>query len=191
LDTNIKFFLKKYHLIFLTFRFLEMKRSEFTKKTCPAILLTILGSTFLESCSNTSEEVAPIVPQAEQEYLDRLKSIGPSGFLLSQNKGYYNLKNNTYSKLLTSSNFINDLDRGVLLLRQSDTSLLVFDNCCPHLGTKNQWSLQGNKFKCGNHNNSYGIESGQIASCGSNSMYGNLRSFKSMLYKDLLTVDFS
>lgn len=168
-----------------------MKRREFARKTCPALVLSIIGFSLLESCDNAKEESAVIVPQEEKDYLDRIKSIGTSGFLQIQNKVYFNLKNSAYSKLLTSVNFVNDLDNGVLLLRQSDASLLAFDNCCPHLGSKNQWSFQGNKFKCANHGNSYGIESVQTANCSSNSQYGNLRSFKTLLYKDLLTVDFS
>ena len=168
-----------------------MKRRECSRKTCPALVLSIIGSTLLDSCDNTKEETAVIVPQEEKDYLDRIKSIGTAGFLLVQNKVYFNLKHATYSKLLTATNFVNDLDNGVLLLRQSDTSLLAFDNCCPHLGTKNQWTFQSNKFKCANHGNSFGIDSGQTANCSSNSTYGNLRSFKTLLYKDLLTVDFS
>jgi nitrite reductase/ring-hydroxylating ferredoxin subunit len=168
-----------------------MKRREFTRRTCPALVLSIIGSTLLDSCDNAKEEAAVIVPQEEKDYLDRMKSIGTAGFLLVQNKVYFNLKHATYSKLLTATNFVNDLENGVLLLRQSDTSLLAFDNCCPHLGSKNQWTFQSNKFKCANHGNSFGIESGQTAYCSSNSTYGNLRSFKTLLYKDLLTVDFS
>lgn len=168
-----------------------MKRREFTGKTCPALVLSIVGVALLESCYNTKEDSMVIVPQEEKDYLDRIKSIGTAGFLLIQNKVYFNLKHATYSKLLTAVNYVNDLDNGVLLLRQSDTSLLAFDNCCPHLGSKNQWSFQSNKFKCANHGNSYGIDSGQTAYCSSNSTYGNLRSFKTLLYKDLLTVDFS
>ena len=168
-----------------------MKRREFTIRTCPALVLSIIGSTLLDSCDNAKEEAAVIVPQEEKDYLDRMKSIGTAGFLLIQNKVYFNLKHATYSKLLTATNFVNDLENGVLLLRQSDTSLLAFDNCCPHLGSKNQWTFQSNKFKCANHGNSFGIESGQTAYCSSNSTYGNLRSFKTLLYKDLLTVDFS
>jgi nitrite reductase/ring-hydroxylating ferredoxin subunit len=168
-----------------------MKRREFTRKTCPALVLSIFGSTLLNSCDHAKEETAVIVPQEEKDYLDRMKTIGTTGFLLVQNKVYFNLKHATYSKLLTATNFVNDLENGMLLLRQSDTSLLAFDNCCPHLGTKNQWSFQSNKFRCANHGNSFGIDSGQTANCSSNSQYGNLRSFKTVLYKDLLTVDFS
>jgi nitrite reductase/ring-hydroxylating ferredoxin subunit len=168
-----------------------MKRREFAKKTCPALVLSIVGFALLESCDKAKEESAVILPQEEKDYLDRIKSIGTTGFLLIQNRVYFNLKHVTYSKLLTAVNFVNDLDNGVLLLRQSDTSLLAFDNCCPHLGSKNQWSFQSNKFKCANHGYSYGIESVQTANCSSNSNYGNLRSFKTLLYKDLLTVDFS
>jgi nitrite reductase/ring-hydroxylating ferredoxin subunit len=168
-----------------------MKRREFTRKTCPALVLSIMGSTLLDSCDNAKEDTAVIVPQEEKDYLDRMKTIGAAGFLLVQNKVYFNLKHATYSKLLTATNFVNDLDNGVLLLRQSDSSLLAFDNCCPHLGTKNQWSFQNNKFRCANHVRSFGIDSGQTAKCSSNSEYGNLRSFKTLLYKDLLTVDFS
>jgi nitrite reductase/ring-hydroxylating ferredoxin subunit len=168
-----------------------MKRREFTSKACPALVLSIIGSALLESCYNVKDESSALIPQEEKEYLDRMKTIGPSGFLLVQNKAYFNIKNSAYSKLLTPVNFVNDLDNGVLLLRQSETSVLAFDNCCPHLGSKNQWSFQNNKFKCANHGNSFGIESNQTVYCSSNSQFGNLRSFNSALYKDLLTVDFS
>jgi nitrite reductase/ring-hydroxylating ferredoxin subunit len=168
-----------------------MKRREFTIKTCPALVLSIIGTAISNSCINSKEETAVIVPQEEKDYLDRIQSIGTTGFLLVQNKVYINLKHASYSKLLTATNFVNDLENGMLLLRQSATSLLAFDNCCPHLGTKNQWSFQSNKFKCANHGNSFGIDSGQTANCSSNSQYGNLRSFKTLLYKDLLTVDFN
>jgi len=168
-----------------------MKRREFAKRACPALVLSIIGIALLESCDNAKEESAVIVPQEEKDYLDRMKTIGTSGFLQVQNKVYFNLKHASYSKLLTSVNFVNDLDNGVLLLRQNATSLSAFDNCCPHLGSKNQWSFQSNKFKCANHGNSYGIESAQTSNCSSNSQFGNLRSFKTLLYKDLLTVDFS
>jgi nitrite reductase/ring-hydroxylating ferredoxin subunit len=173
------------------FEFYQMKRREFARKTCPAFVLSIVGVALLESCDNTKEESVVIVPQEEKEYLDRIKSIGTAGFLQVQNKVYFNLKNGSYSKLLTALNFVNDLDNGVLLLRLSDTSLLAFDNCCPHLGSKNQWSFQSTKFKCANHGYSYGIELPQTANCSSGIQYGNLRSFKTLLYKDLLTVDFS
>jgi nitrite reductase/ring-hydroxylating ferredoxin subunit len=168
-----------------------MKRREFTLKTCPALVLSIVGAAISKSCSNAKEEAKIIIPQEEKDYLDRKKLIGTAGFLLDQNKVYFDLKHASYSKLLTAINFVNDIDNGVLLLRKSDTSLLAFDNCCPHLGTKNQWSFQNNKFRCANHGNSFGIESGQTSRCSSNIQFGNLRSFKSSLYKDLLVVDFS
>lgn len=168
-----------------------MKRREFTLKTCPALVLSIVGASLTESCINDKNEAKIVIPQVEQDYVDQLKLIGSEGFLIVQNKIYFHLKHANYSKLLTAINFVNDLDNGVLLLRKSDTVLLAFDNCCPHLGTRNQWSFQNNKFKCANHGNSFGIESGQIRNCSSNSLYGDLRSYKTSLYKDLLVVDFS
>ena len=167
-----------------------MKRREFTLKTCPALALSIVGAAMSESCSNSKNEAPVIIPQEEKDYLDRLKLIGTAGFIIDQNKGYFHLKHASYSKLLTAVNFVNDLENGVLLLRKSDTILVAFDNCCPHLGTRDQWSFQNNKFRCANHGNSFGIESGQIRNCSSNSQFGNLRSFKTSLYKDLLLVDF-
>ena len=167
-----------------------MKRREFTLKTCPALVLSIVGAAMSESCSSSKNEATVVIPQEEKDYLDRLKLIGTAGFMIDQNKGYFHLKHASYSKLLTAINFVNDLEIGVLLLRKSDTILVAFDNCCPHLGTKNQWSFQNNKFRCANHGNNFGIESGQTSRCSSNSQFGNLRSFKTSLYKDLLLVDF-
>lgn len=168
-----------------------MKRREFTIKTCPALVLSIVGVAISESCINAKNEAKIIIPQDEKNYLDQLKLIGSEGFLVDQNKVYFHLKHKNYSNLLTAVNFVNDLENGVLLLRKSETSVLAFDNCCPHVGTKNQWSFQNNKFRCANHGNSFGIESGQIRNCSSNSQFGNLRAYKTSLYKDLLVVDFS
>ena len=58
-----------------------MKRREFTRRTCPALVLSIIGSTLLDSCDNAKEEAAVIVPQEEKDYLARKKTIGAKGYL--------------------------------------------------------------------------------------------------------------
>jgi hypothetical protein len=38
-----------------------MKRREFARKTCPALVLSIVGTALLESCDKTKEESVVIV----------------------------------------------------------------------------------------------------------------------------------
>ena len=73
-----------------------MKRREFARKTCPALVLSIVGVALLESCNNAKEESVVIVPQEEKDYLDRMKTIGTAGFLLVQNNVHFNQKHATY-----------------------------------------------------------------------------------------------
>ncbi|MEY3854086.1 MAG: hypothetical protein RIS68_100 [Bacteroidota bacterium] len=176
-----------------------MKREQFLRKTCPAFMLTILASSeFLTACKGSAEgEISPagstsqpVTTQEEKDYLARKKAIGTKGYLQENSVVYVDLANATYAALLTAGNFVNDQMNGVLLLRKDETNLLALDNCCPHLGSRNQWSYAANKFTCANHGNSYGIGTGQIANCNSNSAFGNLKAYKTSLYKDLLTITF-
>ena len=180
-----------------SFSFYEsfMKRKEFLQKTCPAFVLSVLASSeFLLACKDSAtEEVVPqvVTSQEEKDYLARKKTIGAKGYLQENSTVYMDLSHATYSTLLTQGNFVNDQVNGVLLLRKDATTLLALDNCCPHVGSRNQWSYAANKFTCGNHGNSYGIGTGQVSNCSSNSSFGNLKAYKTSLYKDLLTIVFA
>ena len=172
-----------------------MKRKEFFGKTCPAVLLTVLASSeFLSACKNSvAEEMTPqvVIPQEEKDYLARKKAIGTKGYLQEQSTVYVDLAHASYSQLLSIGNYVNDQVNGVLLLRKDETTILALDNCCPHLGSRDRWSYGANKFTCANHGNSYGIGTGQVANCNSNSVFGNLKAYKTALYKDLLTISFA
>lgn len=172
-----------------------MKRKQFLLKTCPAFVLTVLASSeFLGACkASAEEEVTPqvVTTQEEKDYLARKKTIGTKGYLQENSMVYVDLAHANYSSLLTNGNFVNDQVNGVLLLRKDATTLLALDNCCPHVGSRDRWSYAANKFTCANHGNSYGIGTGQVANCNSNSSFGNLKAYKTTLYKDLLTINFS
>ncbi|WP_164969652.1 Rieske 2Fe-2S domain-containing protein [Aquirufa rosea] len=141
------------------------------------------------SCQDSITEEP--ISKEESEYLTRLKDIGTKGYLQEQANVYINMKHDTYYPLSTVNNFVNDQINGILILRKDASTILAFDNCCPHLGSRDQWSYKSSKFTCANHGNSFGINTGQIANCNSNTNFGNLKAYKTTLYKDLLTINFS
>lgn len=104
---------------------------------------------------------------------------------------YVDITNENYSKLSDVGSFVNDTDNYTLLLRNTEQEIKAFSNCCPHLGTSDRWSYSDGKFRCANHGNSYGIGSGFVANCSSNSTSGNLKQYNTELDKDILSVDFN
>ncbi|MGB3992092.1 MAG: Rieske 2Fe-2S domain-containing protein, partial [Flavobacteriaceae bacterium] len=106
-------------------------------------------------------------------------------------KLHIHLSHERYKNLEQNESFVNDMENGLLLLRKTEDALLAFDNCCPHLGSRNQWTFSNNKFRCNNHGNTFGTSEGFTSYCSSNSRSGNLRQFPVVVFKDLATVDFS
>jgi phenylpropionate dioxygenase-like ring-hydroxylating dioxygenase large terminal subunit len=82
---------------------------------------------------------------------------------------------------------MNLLAQGILVLRISNTSFRAFSNCCPHQGTKNQWSYTNSKFRCGDHGNSYDLD-GTISSCNSGKNSGALTSYEATLNGNTLNI---
>ncbi len=163
-----------------------MKRAEFLKLTCPKIGLSVLlASQMLESCSKSEQEPSPIT---DPQYEALLNKTLANGYFVEGKQLYVNLQKGIYASLQQVGNFVNDESNGLLILRKNESTIVVFDNCCPHQGTRNRWSFSNNRFTCANHGNAYGIETGQIAPCNSNSQFGNLKSFAASLTKDLLTI---
>ena len=89
-----------------------------------------------------------------------------------------NLDDNTFSSLQETGGWLNFTSENILLVRISDSEIRVFDNACPHQGTRNQWSFDGTNFTCARHGNSFG------ATCS-----GSMRCFDSSLDGNILTVD--
>ncbi len=165
-----------------------MKREEFLKSICPALGLSMLAAqATLLSCSKAEEEPVVSTPQ-DTPYDALISKTGTKGYFEEGKNVYINLQHPSYTSLKTIGKFVNDETNGILLVRDSETTIMAFDNCCPHQGTRNRWSFANNRFTCGNHGYSFGTESGQIASCNSNAQFGNLKAYVTTLTKDLGTI---
>lgn len=169
-----------------------MKRKEFLHQCGLGLGFMALAESLAACQEKESNAPAPTGLSAADEALyNTVKGkLDGKGQFRDNNTWYLDLKYPTYATLQNPMQFINAQDLGVLILRLDEKNIKVLDNCCPHLGSRDRWVLQGSRFKCNNHNNVFGIEEAGIAPCGSGATYGNLRSFPSKLIKDLLQITF-
>lgn len=159
-----------------------MKRKDFIGKVCPALVLAMMNTPLLVSCSKESE------PTNNGDSPEDL--IGESGYYFSDNTLLVNINHVNFSDLKIAGSFVNHLDQGVLILRKDATSVMAFDNCCPHQGTINRWSFNGKDFRCNNHGNTYGTGTGSVANCNSNTVMGNLKQYQATLEGSIITINF-
>lgn len=169
-----------------------MRRSDFLNRFF--VLIGISSpSILLKSCSlqdgETNEEVE-VLSEEEIIYQQLKDKTAETGSYLEGKLLYVDITNDNYSSLSEVNNFVNDSDNYVLLLRKTEDDFKAFSNCCPHLGTSNRWYYSNGKFRCANHGNSYGTDSGFVANCSSNSTSGNLKQYYVSINQDILTVDF-
>ena len=129
--------------------------------------------------------------EEESRYQEVKELIESDGYYYENKLLYIDLSNENYEPLEEISAFINDMENGILILRKDQENYMAFDNCCPHLGTRNQWTYSNNRFRCNNHGNSFGTGEGFTSFCSSNSTSGNLKQFPVQIYKDMLTIDFN
>ena len=167
-----------------------MKRQKFIGSICPILLASMMASPVFISCSDQEEAEIPL-SEEEKAYLKTLEKINEDGYFTEGKKLHILLTHERYKELDTIAAFVNDMENGLLLLRKTEEHLLAFDNCCPHLGSRNQWTYNNSKFRCNNHGNSFGTAEGFTSYCSSNSRSGNLRQFPLTVFKDIATVDFS
>ena len=143
------------------------------------------------SCKEEELLVDEPLSEEELEYLQWVEKTAENGFFLDGKKMYANIQNERYSSLQEQGNFVNDLDNYVLLLRNSENEIIANNNCCPHLGTINQWTFDGSKYRCGNHGNTFGINGlSNDAGCSARRTSGNLKQYTAVLQKDIVIVDF-
>lgn len=156
-----------------------MKRKEFLKTACPAVAFGFFGITLLEACSPSGDD---------NTYTDPSNSTNStSGITVSGTNVSIDLTNDTFSALRNTGGWMNILSQGLLVLRVSSTTVRAFSNCCPHQGTKNQWSYNNSKFRCGDHGNSYDLD-GTISSCNSGKTSGALTSYEATLNGNSLNI---
>ncbi|MGA1340299.1 MAG: Rieske 2Fe-2S domain-containing protein [Flavobacteriaceae bacterium] len=151
-----------------------MNRQEFNTKLCGALIISLLSSPIISGCS--SEE---IIDNQGDEGDD--SKFDETGFYIENGVLYVSISNNNYISLNDIGSFINDQVNNKLILRKDEKSVLVFDNCCPHLGSRNRWSFVAGKFRCSNHGNSFGIGDSNYSLCSSGATKGNLKQFPATL----------
>jgi nitrite reductase/ring-hydroxylating ferredoxin subunit len=161
---------------------MKKDRRSFLTQVCPTVAFAFFGLSFLEACSSDSGSGEPEGPDPGQG------NTGDDGYSINGSTVTVDLSNSNFSSISTSGGFKNLLDAGVLLLRISSNEILAFDNCCPHVGTATQWSYANNKFTCGNHGNSFGIDNANVVNCNSGSTSGNLKSYSTSISGTTLTI---
>ena len=158
-----------------------MNRQEFNNKLCGALIISLLSSPIISGCS--SEE---IIDNQGDEGDD--SKFDETGFFIENGVLYVSISNNNYISLNDIGSFINDQVNNKLILRKDEKSVLVFDNCCPHLGSRNRWSFVAGKFRCSNHGNSFGIGDSNYSLCSSGATKGNLKQFPATLLNKIITI---
>ena len=158
-----------------------MNRQEFNNKLCGALIISLLSSPIISGCS--SEE---IIDNQGDEGDD--SKFDETGFYIENGVLYVSISNNNYISLNDIGSFINDQVNNKLILRKDEKSVLVFDNCCPHLGSRNRWSFVAGKFRCSNHGNSFGIGESNYSLCSSGATKGNLKQFPATLMNKIIAI---
>ena len=157
-------------------------RREFLKTTCPTVAFAIFGVTLIQACSSSDE------PMPDPGNTNGGTNNDNAGITVNGNTVNIDLSHSNFSGLASVGGWSNVSAAGVLVLRVSSDSIRAFDNCCPHQGTKNQWSFNNSTFKCNNHGNSFGIGSNQ-QSCSSGASSGDLTEFSSSISENVLTIN--
>ena len=173
-----------------------MKRRNFLQNTCPTITFAFFGLSFIQACSKSDDD--------SSSYSSNNTNVIPgnssgtnaggggtqtsSGIVSSGNSITIDLTNSNFSNLSSPGDFINLTSVGVLLLKISSSEFRAFDNCCPHSGTKNDWSYSNQEFTCGSHGNKFGIDGNNIVNCGSAATSGDLKNYSTSLAGDSLTI---
>tara|TARA_B100000963_G_C22621585_1_gene670218 strand:- start:323 stop:775 length:453 start_codon:yes stop_codon:yes gene_type:complete len=145
-------------------------RRYFLKNACKPIVIAALGIPVIEACS--SEDDSSVSTQTTSSS----NNFSPQG--VTSTELIIDLDDNTFSSLQEIGGWLNFTSENILLVRISDSEIRVFNNACPHQGSRNQWSFDGTNFTCARHGNSFG------ATCS-----GSMRCFDSSLDGNILTVD--
>lgn len=155
-----------------------MKRKEFLRTACPAVAFGFFGISFLEACSSGDDN---------NDENNGNTTNDTSGITVSGSTVSLDLNNAAFSALQNPGGWMNLLSQGILVLRISNNSFRAFSNCCPHQGTKNQWSYSNQSFRCSDHGNSYSID-GTASSCNSGAASGALKSYEATINGSTLSI---
>ncbi|MAV05226.1 MAG: hypothetical protein CMC31_06200 [Flavobacteriaceae bacterium] len=127
---------------------MKNKRREFLTNVCPTVALAFVGVTMLEACSSGGEDT-----------IDPGNGGGnnnTNGYTVSGNTVVIDLNHSAFSTL-NSNGWMNFTAQKMLLLKIDSSTYRAFTNSCPHQGVRTKWTYNSSqdKFKCGEHNNSY------------------------------------
>ena len=173
-----------------------MERRKFLKNTCPTITFAFFGLSYIQACSKSDDDSSSYSSNNSNIVPDNISSGNAgegstqtsSGIVSSGNNITIDLTNSNFSSLSNPGDFINLTSVGVLLLKISSSEFRAFDNCCPHSGTKNDWSYSNQEFTCNSHGNKFGIDGNNIVNCGSAATSGDLKTYSTSLAGDSLTI---
>lgn len=157
-------------------------RRDFLKTTCPTVAFALFGVSLIQACSSSEEPMPTLNPDGSNPV-----NNDDSGITRNGNTTTIDLSHSNFSGLSSVGGWMNLRAADVLLLRVSSTTIRAFDNCCPHQGTKTQWSFSNNNFTCNNHGNTFGTGNNPQA-CSSGASSGDLVEFAAVLSGDTLTV---
>ena len=173
-----------------------MKRRKFLQNTCPTNTFAFFGLSFIQACSKSDDDSSSYSSNnlnVTPGNSSGTNSVGSgtqtsSGIVSSGNNITIDLTNSNFSSLSSPGDFINLTSVGVLLLKISSSEFRAFDNCCPHSGTKDDWSYSNQEFTCGSHGNKFGIDGNNIVNCSSAATSGDLKNYSTSLAGDSLTI---
>ncbi|MBL30122.1 MAG: hypothetical protein CMC81_02595 [Flavobacteriaceae bacterium] len=128
----------------------KIDRRSFLNDVCPAIAISMIGATFLESCSKGSDDEGINVSLNTDPANESL------GFAVKDNVVEVDINHPAFAKL-NSDRWMNITAQQMFLLKISESSYRAFTNSCPHQGVRNSWSYNQseNRFVCSRHGNSY------------------------------------
>ena len=131
---------------------MKNKRREFLTNVCPTVALAFVGVTMLEACSSGGEDT--IDPGNGGG--NNNNNNNNNGYTLSGNTVVIDLNHSAFSTL-NSNGWMNFTAQKMLLLKIDSSTYRAFTNSCPHQGVRTNWTYNSSqdKFKCGQHNNSY------------------------------------
>ena len=172
-----------------------MERRKFLQNTCPTVTFAFFGISFIQACSKSDDEGSSYSSSPNNSPSETSGSVSQgsgsqtnNGISVSGSTVTLDLTNSTFSTLNSPGDFVNLTSVGMLVLKISNTEFRAFDNCCPHSGTKNDWSYSNQEFTCGSHGNKFGIDGNNVVNCGSAATSGDLKTYSTSLAGDSLTI---
>jgi len=141
-------------------------RRDFLKTACKPVVLATLGIPLLEACSSEELSTTDSTVNSNSGASERAPLT-------------VNISSGDFTVLQEVGGWVNYTGENLLLVRISEEVIRVFDNKCPHQGSRDLWVYDGSEFTCQNHNNSF-----------TNTCSGGLQCYSASLSENTLTITF-